>query len=131
MRSRAVLVSAAVLGVAACTETTGPNVSEFPGYLISKVIVGPQVDTLFFDPANPEPVQRLFVGVAYGKGGEVLSGVRFHWESSNPAIVVINSDGVATAFGTGAVDITASADKVGRATLVVLPAPAPAPAGSE
>lgn len=123
MRSKAILFGAGIIVAMACTETTGPNVSDIPGYLISKVIVGPEIDTLFYDPTKPGGAQRLFVGIAVGKGGDVLDGVEFRWTSSNNAIVVINSDGLATAFGTGTVEITASADKVGKATLVVLPAP--------
>lgn len=123
MRSKAVLFGAGIMVALACTESTGPNVSTIPGYLISKVLVGPEIDTLFLDPTDPNgSPQRLFVGIAVGKSGEVLDGVQFQWTSSNNAIVVINSDGLATAFGTGTVEITASADKVGKATLVVLPA---------
>ena len=123
MRSKAVLFGAGLIVALACTETTGPNVSTIPGYLISKVLVGPGIDTLFLDPTDPAAnPQQLFVGIALGKSGDVLDGVQFEWSSSNSAIVVINSDGLATAFGTGTVEITASADKVGKATLVVLPA---------
>lgn len=123
MRTSTIIIAAAMLVASACTETTGPNVSETPGYLISKVIVGPAIDTLYFDSADPNAgPQRLFLGIAIGKSGAVLNGVDFVWKSSNPAIVVINDDGLATAMGTGTVEITASADKVGKATLVVLPA---------
>ena len=123
MRIRAVVVAAGIITAVACAESTGPNFSDVPGYLISKVIVGPEIDTLFFDPNAPNSPQRLFVGIAVGKNGDVLDGVHFQWTSSNNAIVVIDPDGLATAFGTGMVEITASADKVGKATLVVLPAP--------
>jgi hypothetical protein len=125
VRSKAILFGTTIIAAMACTETTGPNDSDVPGYLISRVIVGPEIDTLFLDPADPNSAQRLFVGIAVSKGGDVIDGIQFHWTSSNNALVVINSDGLATAFGTGTVEITASADKVGKATLVVLPAPVP------
>jgi hypothetical protein len=122
VRMKPVFIGVGLFAVAACSEGTGPNVSDVPGYVISKVMVGPEIDTLYLDAADPNRPQRLFVGIAVGKSGDVLNGVQFHWSSSNEALVVINSDGLATAFGTGTVEITASADKVGRATLVVLPA---------
>jgi hypothetical protein len=127
VHSRSILFGAAIIVTLACTETTGPNVSDVPGYLISRVLVGPEIDTLYLDPADPNVTQRLFVGIAYGKNGSVLDGVQFDWSSSNEAVVVINPDGLATAFATGTVTITASADKVGRATLVVMPAPVTPP----
>jgi hypothetical protein len=125
VRTKPVFLAAGLLIAAACSESTGPNVSDVPGYIISKVLVGPEIDTLYLDATDPNRPQRLFVGIAVGKSGDVLNGVQFHWESSNEALVVIDSDGLATAFGTGTVEITASADKVGRATLVILPAAVP------
>lgn len=51
-----------------------------------------------------------------------MPGLRFAWRTSNPEVAVVDSNGVVTPLTTGTVEIRASADKVGTAELVILPA---------
>lgn len=107
---------------ASCDDTTGPNLSEVPGYLIASVRVEPTVDTIFI-PNIPRSFDRVvFSATAFGRNGQPLNVSEFAWTSSNPAVATVNESGVVTPLTTGSVEIRASADKIGRATLLILPA---------
>src|SRR5688572_14807105 len=47
MHARRYLTMILILPLASCTETTGANLSDVPGYLISSVRVSPSIDTIF------------------------------------------------------------------------------------
>ena len=107
---------------ASCDDPTGPNLSDTPGYLISSVRVSPGADTLFVPDTIRSFDRVTFTASALGKSGGPVPISRFAWSTSDPAIAVIDEFGVVTPVTTGTVEIQASADKIGRATLVILPA---------
>jgi hypothetical protein len=107
---------------ASCDAGTGPNPSDVPGYLISSVRIEPSSDTIFI-PAIPRSFDRVvFSATAIGRNGQPLNVSEFAWTSSNPAVATVSASGVVTPLTTGSVEIRASADKIGRATLLILPA---------
>jgi uncharacterized protein YjdB len=107
---------------ASCDVATGPNLSDTPGYLISSVRIEPRVDTIFIPPV-PRSFDRVtFTATAIGKSGNPIDISEFAWTSSNPAVATVDGSGVVTPITTGTVEIRASADKIGRATLVIAPA---------
>ena len=122
MGARKVVLVLSLVGSASCTDATGPNLSDIPGYLISAVRVTPAVDTIFV--SNPIRVSDriTFRASATGKNGAQLSISRFAWSTSDQSIATVDESGVVTPVSVGTVQIIASADKIGRATLVVLPA---------
>jgi alpha-tubulin suppressor-like RCC1 family protein len=106
----------------ACTDGTGPNLNDVPGYSISSVRVFPPSATIFV-PDTIRPSDRItFAAVALGKGGVVLSALTYAWSSSDLSIAIVDSSGTVTPLRPGTVQIRASAHKVGTATLVILPA---------
>ena len=107
---------------ASCDDTTGPNLSDVPGYLISSVRVEPVVDTIFIPAITRSFDRAVFTATAFGRNGQPLNVSEFAWTSSNPAVATVNDEGVVTPLTTGSVEIRASADKIGRATLVIRPA---------
>ena len=121
MRARIVL--AFLVSVVACEEEFGPNPSDVPGYLISSVQVIPTVDTIFISDTIVSSDQKLFIAVATGKNGAVLPDMRFAWWTSDPTIATVNEIGIVRPLRLGTVEVTASADKIGTATLVILPKP--------
>ena len=107
---------------ASCDNATGPNPSDVPGYLIASVRVEPGSDTIFI-PAIPRSFDRVvFSATAIGRNGQPLNVSEFAWTSSNPAVATVDESGVVTPLTTGSVEIRASADKIGRATLLLMPA---------
>lgn len=122
MRARRYLAAIAILPLASCSETTGANLSGVPGYLISAVRVSPSIDTIFVPDSIRDSDRITFSAVATGKNGSVLRAMTFAWSTSNPLIATVDSSGVVTPKAVGVVEISAAADKIGRATLVILPA---------
>ena len=107
---------------ASCDETTGPNLSDVPGYLINSVRVSPSIDTVFLSSPPRSSDRAVFTATATGKNGGALAVSQFAWSTSNSAVAVVDENGVVTPLTTGTVEVTASADKIGKATLVILPA---------
>lgn len=122
MGARKFVIALSLALSASCTDATGPNLSDVPGYMISSVRVSPSVDTIFV--ADPIRVSDrvTFTASATGKNGAQISISRFAWSTSDPAIATVNSSGVVTPLSVGTVQVIASADKIGKATLVILPA---------
>ncbi len=121
MRARTVL--AFLVFIVSCDDEFGPNLSEVPGYLISSVQVIPSIDTIFISDTIVDSDRKLFIAVATGKNGAVLPDMRFAWSTSDPTIATVNEIGIVTPLRVGTVEVTASADKIGTATLVILPEP--------
>jgi Big-like domain-containing protein len=125
MRTRSLLALLVVL--VSCEEEFGPNISDVPGYLISSVQVIPIIDTIFVSDTIVDTDQKLFIAVATGKNGAALPEMRFVWSTSDPTIATVNEIGIVRPLRVGTVEVTASADKIGTATLVILPKAVPIP----
>jgi len=122
MAARKVVMALSLALTTGCTGTTGPNLSDTPGYMISSVRVTPSVDTIFVAGIIRVSDRATFTASATGKNGSPLSISQFAWSTSDPAIATVDASGVVTPHSIGTVQIIASADKIGRATLVILPA---------
>ena len=122
MRARCYLGLVSMVAVVSCTETTGVNLSDVPGYLISSVVVSPSVDTIFVPDTIRASDRIIFSATAMGKNGSSIPSMTFAWSTSDPSIAIVDENGVVTPRNYGVVEISASADKIGRATLVILPA---------
>ncbi len=122
MGARNVFHGLLLLGATSCTDATGPNLSDTPGYLISAVRVNPSVDTIFVTDPIRATDRVTFTASATGKNGGLLSVSVFAWTTSNSLIATVDAFGVVTPRLVGTVQVAASADKIGRATLVILPA---------
>jgi len=122
MRARAAVAVLSFLVAASCADDTGANISGVPGYSIASVRVFPSTATIFVPDTIRASDIITFAAVAVGKNGGFLAATRFVWSTSDPSIAVVDSGGVVTPVRTGTVVISASAHKVGTATLVILPA---------
>jgi len=122
MHARRYLTMILILPLASCTETTGANLSDVPGYLISSVRVSPSIDTIFVPDSIRDSDRISFSAIATGRNGSALPAMTFAWSTSDPLVATVDSSGVVTPRALGVVEISAAADKIGRATLVILPA---------
>ena len=89
--------------------------SPFLSPAIARIEVSPASATIFTGQ------QQQFTAQAFDSNGNVLSGVIFVWQSSNPAVATINQNGIATGVSEGTTEIRASARGVqsAPATLTV------------
>jgi uncharacterized protein YjdB len=122
VRALRVFMALTAFLLASCSENTGPNLNDVPGYSISKVIVDPPSATILIPDTVTAANEISFSAVALGKGGGSLSGIRFAWSTSDPSIAVVDSLGVVTPIRPGTVEVIASAHKTGKALLEILPA---------
>lgn len=111
-----------ILAATSCIDTTGVNLNDVPGYMISEVRITPSVDTIFVTDTIRASDRITFSAIATGKNGAILPSLTFAWSTSNPSIATVDASGTVTPRALGVVEIIASADKVARATLVILPA---------
>ena len=111
-----------LLLAAACEDATGPNLNSIPGYGISSVRVFPATATMFVPDTIRASDRITFSAVAVGKSGRALTGIKFAWTTSDASIAVVDSSGTVTPVRPGTVKISASAHKIGTATLVIVPA---------
>jgi len=112
-----------VLALAGCKDVeTGPNISGTEDLAIVSVSIEPSTDTIFV-PDTIRVTDRVSLrGVGKSWSDTRLTGLQFVWRSSDPTVATVDSFGVVSAVRVGTVDITASAGKVGHATVVVRPA---------
>ncbi len=122
MRGRRVLTAVALCAAVSCDDSTGPNVSDVPGYAIRDVQVFPPSATIFVADTITVADRITFSATALGKSGAPLTGMRFAWSTSDASIATVDSAGVVTPVRPGTVEVIASAFKVGKATLEILPA---------
>ena len=116
------IVPLLMVAVVAACEDLGPNISGVPAYNISAVRVSPIHDTIFITDTIRATDRAFFTAQAIGKSQVPLAITDFVWTSSNPNIATVDSAGIVTPRALGTTEISASAGKVGRATLVVAPA---------
>jgi alpha-tubulin suppressor-like RCC1 family protein/uncharacterized protein YjdB len=107
------------LVVMACSEETGPNISDVPGLNITRLEISPKLHTIFAaDTARP--IDRLqMTARVFGWTGDEIAGVKVAWSSSNTAVATVSETGLVTPTGFGTTEITASATKVAKATITV------------
>ena len=122
MRAVEVVAVLSFLVAASCSDDTGANISGVPGYSIASVRVFPSTATIFVPDTIRASDIITFAAVAIGKNGGILELTRFAWSTSDPSIAVVDSGGTVTPVRPGTVEVMASAHKVGKATLVILPA---------
>src|SRR5688500_5521263 len=121
MRHAVLIGAICAVGITACSEETGPNISGIDPLSIVEVSVSPSLDTLFVaDTLRPIDVRRMSAEVLTRAG--VVTGAKVVWASSNPDVAEVGADGIVVPTGYGTTTITASATQVGKATIVVMPA---------
>lgn len=111
-----------MLAATSCIDTTGVNLNDVPGFMIGDVRITPSVDTIFVTDTIRASDRITFSAIATGRNGGILPSMTFAWSTSDPSIATIDSSGTVTPRALGVVEIIASADKIDRATLVILPA---------
>lgn len=119
---RKLALAGVLAGLLACNDESAPNISGVDGGQIASVTIQPVVDTLFI-PDTIRATDRLQLSaVATATTGVALKKLRYVWASSDSTIARVDSVGLVTPIRTGSVVITASAARVGTATVVILPA---------
>jgi alpha-tubulin suppressor-like RCC1 family protein len=122
MRAGRVAGALVFLALVSCSEDTGPNVSGVPGLSIVEVEVTPSNLTILVADTITEADLVQFSATAIGRTGGPVSVEGFAWRTSDPTIALIDRNGVVRPVRPGTVTIEASAHKIGKATLVILPA---------
>jgi alpha-tubulin suppressor-like RCC1 family protein len=121
MRHAVLIGAICTVGITACSEETGPNISGIDPLSVVEVSVSPSLDTLFVaDTLRPTDVRQMTAAVLTRAG--LSTGAKVVWASSNPDVAEVTADGIVVPTGYGTTTITASATKVGKATIVVMPA---------
>ena len=123
MRARRVLKALTFFAAVSCVDTTGPNLDgNVPGYSITDVEVTPSTATVLVPDTITAAHAVQFSATAFDRTNQPISGTRFVWKTSDPTIATVDETGLVTPVMPGTVEVTASAYRVGKATLVILPA---------
>ena len=122
MRAGRVAAALTLLTVVACGEETGPNVSGIPGLSILEVRVVPSSATILVPDTITTADFVQFSAVAIGRAGETVPVSDYAWRSMDESIAIVDGTGLVVPIRPGTVEIHASAHKIGKATLVILPA---------
>lgn len=108
--------------VVACSDDEfGPNISGVGGEAILDVRIQPTVDTIYIADSARASDQVKLTAIAVGRTGAPIQVKGFVWRSSDPTVAHVDTAGVVTALALGTVEITASAYRVAKATVVILP----------
>jgi alpha-tubulin suppressor-like RCC1 family protein len=122
MRHAVLIGAICAVGITACSEETGPNISGIDPLAIVRVSVSPSLDTLFVaDTLRPTDRRQMSADVITRTGNPV-AGAKVVWSSSNPEVAVVTETGLVIPTGYGTTTISASATQIGKATIVVMPA---------
>lgn len=109
---------AALLAVACGSDSTGPDCDAIAAALVSRIEVQPATATV-----NLGDSVRL-TPMAFSCSGALPSITAFEWQSSDPSLAVVSSEGVVHALHSGRVRISASVqNKSGDANLTTRPVP--------
>ncbi|HJU75760.1 MAG TPA: Ig-like domain-containing protein [Gemmatimonadaceae bacterium] len=122
MRSSAAICVVLCAILAACDEETGPNISGVHGLNIVRIEISPKLDTLFVADTIRESDRLQMTAEVIGWTGTAMGNIKLAWSSSDPNVATVDENGLVTPTGFGTTIIQASATKIARATIVVLPA---------
>ena len=123
MHSRRVLKALAFFAAVGCIDTTGPNLAgNVPGYSITDVGVTPRSATVLVPDTITTAHAVQFAATAFDRTNQPIPSTRFVWKTSDSTIATVDENGLVTPLMPGTVEVTASAYRVGKATLVILPA---------
>jgi alpha-tubulin suppressor-like RCC1 family protein len=120
--ARWLIGASACLVVAACGEETGPNISGVPSLGIWEVAVSPTNLTILVPDTITAADFVQFSAAAISRSGQPVGVQAFAWRTSDESIAIIDENGLVVPIRPGTVEIHASAHKIGKATLVILPA---------
>ncbi len=105
-------LTAALMALGACSQGDG---GPAPSPTVASVAVTPS-GVVFSSPGQT----RLFEAEVRDSRGRLLQGTPVDWSSSNPQVLVLNSQGIATAVAAGQAEVIATAGGVtGRADATV------------
>lgn len=123
MRFRGLILTLpAAIAIGACDDNSGPNLSGVSGSQIISVKIQPEADTILI-PDTVRTTDRLQLrAVARDFSGGVLPISRYVWRSSDTTVARVDTLGLVTPLKLGEVQITASASRIGTASVVILPA---------
>ena len=119
-RHRLWLLLLSALGIAACGDHgLGPNISGVSQLGIWMVRIVPDADTVVIgDSVSNGSVQLM--AQAIDRANKVITDMAFVWTTSDDAVAVVDSLGVVKGIAPGTAVISASAGKIGRATVTVM-----------
>jgi hypothetical protein len=120
--SRVIGIAALMLVAGCAEEDTGPNVSGVETIAITSVKIFPSLDTMFIADTISASDRLQLNATAFGRTLTPLQVNRFIWQSSDISVIDVDSAGMVVPVSPGTAVVTASAGKVGRATIVVVPA---------
>jgi Regulator of chromosome condensation (RCC1) repeat/Bacterial Ig-like domain (group 2) len=118
----ALLVVFTTILLGACDDKSGPNLSGIDSRQINSVKIEPQADTVLIADTIRLSDRKQLRAIARNDAGAVMPVKRFVWQTSDTTVAVIDSLGILTPRKIGQVQISASAARVGSATIVILPA---------
>ena len=121
MRKHFVLGMALLAMLVSGCDESAPNISGVEDHFIEAVFIQPVVDTIFINETLSPAARAALTATLINKAGNTVAGAQFVWQSSDPSVAIVDGNGVVSAVGLGVTEITASAGKVGKAQVVVLP----------
>ena len=99
MRHAVLIGAICIVGITACSEETGPNISGVDPLSIVRVSVSPSLDTLFVADTLRPTDRRQMIAEVIGRLGRPVSGAAVAWSSSNPEVATVDEGGMVTPTG--------------------------------